>query len=328
MSPVGPIGFAPDGTRALRLDARMRERLGDSLRYVLEQAGDRLPPPEGLDAFLARLAAGPVDTQAFGAYYELVLALDAGDLASARSFLTEVATAPSRGADLVVRPLSDPEVGGFSRRYRRLVDTDPSWPLVIGPPDPREADATRVRIADAFDLLDAAHPELAAELRGLLGEIVLARAEPGGAGEQFDGVSCFMLWGGLVLRAGGHESTLEMVEALAHEGAHNLLFGLATDGPLVANDDRERFASPLRSDPRPLDGIYHATFVTARMHHALTHLLSVGALDAGQRAAAEASLEAHVKHFDEGIAVVDGRMRLTEMGTATMQSARDYMRRA
>ena len=38
------------------------------------------------------------------------------------------------------------------------------------------------------------------------------------------------------------------------------------DELFVLNPDWERFPSPLREDPRPMDGIYHATFVVT---HAL-----------------------------------------------------------
>ena len=68
-------------------------------------------------------------------------------------------------------------------------------------------------------------------------------------------------------------SDLDMVQALAHESAHLLLFGMCADGPLLENaNDDHRYSSPLRTDSRPMDGIVHATFVTARMCCALSQL--------------------------------------------------------
>lgn len=320
------LRFAPDRARARRLDARMRARLGESLRYVLAQGSGLLDAPAGFDGFLARLAAGPVDPQAFGAYYELILAIEDDDLESARALLAEIAAMPARPAALRVRSLGDPATCPASRRYARLVDTDPDWPLRIAAPDPEVVASTRALLDAALSLLDRAHPRLAGELRALLGEVVLARAAEATQGETFDGVSSFMLWGGLVLNAGSHATVLEMAEALAHESAHSLLFGLATDGPLLENDDRERFASPLRRDPRPLDGIYHATFVTARMHHALRHLRDHGELDAADVAWVDARLETHAKHFDEGLAVLERHARPTPVGAAALDAARRHMK--
>jgi hypothetical protein len=43
--------------------------------------------------------------------------------------------------------------------------------------------------------------------------------------------------------------------------------------PLVENEVEELYPSPLRSDPRPIDGVVYATYVTARMDYAVTSLL-------------------------------------------------------
>ncbi len=73
--------------------------------------------------------------------------------------------------------------------------------------------------------------------------------------------------------------------ALLHETAHQLLFGLSLDQPVVENDVEERYASPLRPDPRPMDGIFHATFVCARMRYGYVRLdgSQTVALDYGDR---------------------------------------------
>jgi hypothetical protein len=53
----------------------------------------------------------------------------------------------------------------------------------------------------------------------------------------------------------------QIMEALVHESAHLHLFLAEMEGTLVNPDHRERYASPLRPEPRPLRGIllaYHA----------------------------------------------------------------------
>ena len=46
------------------------------------------------------------------------------------------------------------------------------------------------------------------------------------------------------------------------------------------------FSSPLRTDPRPMDGVVHATYVVARMHQTISRLLDAGVLSETDQAAA------------------------------------------
>jgi hypothetical protein len=328
---AGPLApelafFAPSAARARRLDARMRERLGASLRHVAERAGGPLGlVPAELEAFLARLAAGPVRPQAFGLYCDLVVALEVGELSEARAALRGLFDTPAAPPALRVLDLEDPRTHAEADRTRRMIDTDPTAPFALLPPDPALAGPFRARLSAAFALLERGDAELAGELRALLREIVLAVGPDDGSSLVFDGASSFMLWGCIVLNAASHHTRLALVEALAHEGGHNLLFGLGADGALLSGGGDERYASPLRTDARPLDGIYHATFVCARMHRALAQLLAAGALDAGEEAEARARLGVHAEAFAKGFEVVCRHAQLTPMGAAALDGARTYM---
>jgi HEXXH motif-containing protein len=209
-----------------------------------------------------------------------------------------------------------------------MIDTDPTAPFALLPPDPALTGPFRARLAAAFALLERGDAELAAEMRALLREIVLAVGPDDGDSLIFDGASSFMLWGCIVLNAASHPTRLAMVEALAHESAHNLLFGFAADGALVSDGGDERYASPLRADARPLDGIYHATFVCARMHRALTRLLAEGVLDAAEASCARERLGVHAEAFAKGLEVVRQHARLTPMGVAALAGARAHMEEA
>jgi hypothetical protein len=322
----GDAFFDPCAERARGLDARMRRRLADSVSYVAAQVAPQLALPAAeLDAFLARAQRGPLSPHAFGAYYDWVLALEAGDLGDAAEHLADLLAAPAAG-QAGPRILALGDAGARSAdRYRRHVDTDPEQPLTIQPPPPELAAAARARIEAALARLDAGHAPLAAEIRALVREVVLAV----GSGDDwsFDGASSFMLWGAIVLNAAEHRSWLDTAQALAHESAHNLLFGLCADGPLLRNDDTERYASPLRVDPRPLDGIFHATFVTARMHQAVARLRAAGVLDADERAEAERALASCTSLFAQGLATLDAHAEPTPLGEAVLAGAREYMAR-
>ncbi len=320
--------FDPSRARAEAVSARMRGRLADSLGYIVEQAAGRIPvPSNAMAGFLDRLRSGPISPLAFGTYCDLVLALDADALGEAAELLREIVRTPNAPAELRILELADPDTDTDANRYRRLVDTDETQPFTILPPKPEGAAAMRRLLAQAFALLDAGNPDLAAEVRTLLKEIVLASGSDDPNAVQFEGVSSFLLWGGVVLEVRAYKTALEAVQALAHESGHNLLFGLCCHGPLHTNGDAERYSSPLRIDPRPMDGIIHAAYVSARMHQSVQRLLEADVLDAAQTQEAREAVVANAKRFAMGMETVDRHARLTPLGKAVMADARAYMAR-
>ncbi|MDZ4737523.1 MAG: HEXXH motif-containing putative peptide modification protein [Rhodospirillaceae bacterium] len=327
-SNLPPLDMRPDPARAAALDRRMRQRLIDSLNYIRGQAGNHLTfPDREFEKLLERLRDRPVSAAVFAAYYDLVLSIGRDALGDAQHCLDELIAA---SADSVSGPaivaLKDFTEDRISERYRRFVDTDPNLPFVIVPPSAEKVEACRRRIETAFGMLDRATPDLSNEIRALIRQIVLAVGpdEPGAT--VFDGASSFMLWGAVVLNADSYQNDLDMVQVLAHESGHNLLFGLCADGPLIENDDAERYSSPVRRDPRPMDGIVHAAFVIARMHQSLRGLIDAGILDETQRAEAATALDTHQRSFATAIDTVDKHGLLTPLGHSVMEGARAYMK--
>jgi HEXXH motif-containing protein len=96
----------------------------------------------------------------------------------------------------------------------------------------------------------------------------------------------------------------------------------------VHNDDAERYPSPLRDDPRPLDGILHAGYVTARMHWATQALLDRGSLDTRACDEARRWLDIDSTNFADADTVVRRHGRLSATGEAVIASARGYMSEA
>lgn len=313
-------GFEPSADRGLALDRRMRERLADSLDYVLGEVGEPLTVDAAAARNLtARVRSAPQSPHVFGFYYDLVIALERDELDLARNLtdelLAERPAGETRIASIDDRPTEEEE------RYRRMFLAD----LDVQVPSNELMSAYEQRLTDAFALLDAGFPEMAAEIRALLREIVVAAGPEDPKALTFDGASCYMLWGAIMLNARGQKNVLDAAQALAHESGHNLLFGFSANGPLVENADDELFSSPLRKDPRPMDGVFHATYVVARMHQTLSRLLASGVLDAEQEAFARNDLAAHRRNFEVGDQVVREGGKLTQIGREAIEAARDYM---
>ena len=323
-------GFPPDPERGLALDRRMHEELAASLSYLQErldaQSSDvpwldpsLLEPPQRLIRDGQRLS--PLT---FAAYYDLTAALMAGDEAGSRRAIGALAKAQPAPSSRVHRPLRSPEGCPRSARYLEMLCGHSNDDIGLKPLTAERADGFEARFERGMVLMRTAFPELAGEVDAIVHEVVAIGKDPSKA-MQMDGASHYQLWGALFLNADFHHTDVAMMEVIAHESAHSLLFGLCTQEPLVDNDDEPVFASPLRTDRRPMDGIYHATFVSARMHLAMTRLLESGLLDDGDHAATMAALEADRLNFEAGDSVIREYGVLTDLGREVMEGARQYM---
>ena len=177
------------------------------------------------------------------------------------------------------------------------------------------------RVRDAITLLDAAAPEISGEAQALVREIVMVDK----AGDWPFGASSFQLWGALFLKLRPEANRVDIAESIAHECAHALLFGFGMGAPLVENEPEELYPSPLRSDPRPMDGVVHATYVIARMYYTVSRLLELGLLTENEARAARAARARNARGFAEGIAVVESDAQWLPEGKAALASARTYM---
>ena len=260
------------------MEAALAQSLAAALAAHAPASGPRAgpPTPASKDARSGALASD------FTAYFDLI-ALD-GDssgrvgeadahavVARARSSLRSpdsLAGAPDAAAPLPGRPcIVTLDEAHFSREERaalsRWWDMEPDNALHLAAVTPAELAAARQLIGRAMDELQQAAPDLYAEVLIITREIVVA--QPGQSRRlDFGAVSSFAAWGAIGINHRAHSHWADCLRTVVHESAHLLLFAIARDQPLVYNDATERQSSPLRDDARPVDGIFHAAFVSAR----------------------------------------------------------------
>lgn len=304
----------------------MRLSLADSLEHIIEQSAGKLPFDFlSLAPLIASMRSGeryPCST--FAIYAEIVLAICNGEQELAVPLLQELSQEKPLAQPWRVMAMDDPVHERNMARYLRSMNNDPHTKFFMGPPSADLAARFGERVMAGYRLLASTAPELAAEFDELVSDVIMVVGDDK-AKHQFDGGSSYLLWGGLFLNATSHETEVAMVEVMAHESAHILLYACAADEALVNNPDEEVFASPLRRDPRPMDGIYHATFVSARMHWAMAQLIRSGRLDDAACAAAESARLEDARNFWAGHEVVTRHGQLTRTGAQVMQEALGYM---
>ncbi|SIN77967.1 HEXXH motif-containing protein [Vannielia litorea] len=299
----------------------MHRELAASLAHIAAACAEAGHPAAPLlsqaSDLVARTRVGP---EAFARYYLIGSALlageDAGLEAEAKALLSDVRAGRApfrvspRGGAGEVDALMDRQMGDEAVNF--------------APVSHETADAFGTRLAAGLDLLRQGLPELHAEITSIVHHVVCAVA-PEGSAMQFDGASHYQFWGLLLLNPTFHTTRLAVAEVLAHESAHSLLFGLTIDEPLTLNPGEETYASPLRADPRPMDGIYHATFVSARMAWAMEGLAASGLLSPEEVDAAREAAAADRRNFAAGLSVIEAHGKLSPTGRTVMGNARAWI---
>ena len=215
-----------------------------------------------------------------------------------------------RPATQRVLALSEADLGpGMPDVYLRQVNDNQSLQADFSLVSAHQFARDRTRIEASLGLLERAIPDLAGEVRALAPEIVVVTSR-GADGFEFHGASSFHLWGSILVNAEAHQTRLKLAEVIAHESGHALLHGAALGRPIVSNAPDQLYSSPLRHDPRPMEGIVHATYVLARMHFTMASLLASGELDRDEEKAAAEYMADFSGWYAEGLGVVQAHAEI------------------
>jgi HEXXH motif-containing protein len=318
--------FLPQRAGAIDdLDRRMRARLASSLAHIFDRTAST-PGIEEMDLgpALSEIRAHRQAPSVFASYFELVFALKAKRHDDAAHLWRRIAASVGETPIFEVAPLADHAFGEDAARFVRLLNAGENG-AIYGPPDRSDWPAFASGVAEAFCLLEQTDAALAAEIRALV--VLVIGSAPLNPARSFGGVTSLTLWGAVTLNTELHRTPLDILEGLVHEGAHTLLFGYAIEERLVRNPDSERFASPLRPDPRPMDGVFHATFVCARLCFLYRRLLErrpTGLSSFDQRGI-EKKVARLASRFDDGARLIADKASLTPLGEKLLRSTVDYM---
>jgi HEXXH motif-containing protein len=272
-----------------------------------------------------RVRRDPARPVVFAWHAGLVEAILAEDAVATNRLLaatTDLHRAVGQGIEFAT--VSDAAFGleGGAELFRRLAIDDPSLDIGLGAVGPERLSAAGALANDSLHLLAAVAPELSGELAQLIRQIVFVRST---GTDGFDGASSFHLWGAILINVACHTTRVAMIEGLAHEAGHMLIFGHSLGEPIVENGTEERYPSPLRADLRPMEGIAHAAFVLARMSYAISRMLQSSLLTEAEAEEAAIALERNRVAYEAGADVVNRHARLTAVGRQLLDDAARFM---
>lgn len=269
------FSYAPSPQRARGLRQNLERQLCSSFASLLERIETVLSLERGRLAVLAPavLEARPLSSRAYASHWQLGLAVEGNRREVIVPALREMAQSWHDHIGLVVATYCGDFIDRAAQAY---LDGDEGQRIRR----PAQADSGE-RPADLYGIPAAELPELAAALHqaaDLINELDAGMADELQEyvrqvrlvdSKVIGGMSSVRFFGTVFLsRPSRNSSEKELAErffgGLVHETSHLHLHALMAQDPLVLNRD-ERFESPLRRDRRPMLGIYHASFVLARL---------------------------------------------------------------
>ncbi len=321
--------FIPSTENALRARGAIHARLGESLQHLFQRCRGAVAfSEERAAALLRRTASGQhLPPALFSDYFALVECIKNGVRAPIDAALDHLLRHAHDGVvqALAVRPFTARQFAAEEVQFRGNFVSDSLRNEQIGYVEAPREQAVVAQFQRSLELLRLHAPNTYAELECLVCEFVPAFGSTLN-GRTFDGCSSLERWGTILINARQDKSDLELSEALTHEGAHNALFALSPVNFHVENPPEERHPSPLRDDPRPINGIYHATFVLARMCFAMTEVQESPTAGVDLRAQAAALARRSAALFADGYSVLHTHAKYTPEGADIMHDAMRFMR--
>lgn len=188
-------------------------------------------------------------------------------------------------------------------------------------PSAESVSRSEALMAEALAVLERTAPDWSAELALLSRQVLLAKpASP--TDRAFGGAAVFDAFGAVLMNPDGWHDPSTVLMALIHEASHQHMFLFHLDDPVLKNDAAAVFASPLRAEPRPMEGVFHALWVSARMTVAADAVLK-----SPHRPTWASALRSHqvaaLQSFRDCEKTVAEHADLTALGAKLFQDARD-----
>jgi hypothetical protein len=288
------------------LDATVRLRLASSLAHIFDRVEGHLAiDRDRCQAALQTIRKQRQDPGVFARYYDLILAINDDRLDAAERLIADLVERTTATASFAIVPYCKEELGADYDRFPRLLFSEYSTVNPMETPSDAQSSASTQALLEAMQIISRVDRSIRAEIDALLVRIYLTGASKHPDARRFGGVTSFMIWGGSFMNLEFYRTRWDAVQFLVHEITHGLLFGLSFDEPLILNPPSEGYPSPLRADPRPMDGLFHAALVCARLASFNQAWLESGLAQGTDREKSQQAAESNTGKFRDGLSAIN-----------------------
>ena len=322
--------FAPSAQTGAELRTNFNASFLDSLEYLISVCRPHVNVDEKrVGRIVSRIKAGSRETPyLYSLHFQIVEAIQQECLADIERHLDELLSLDQAADRCLIAGLASHDLPWDSEiTTAYFADEDGSFFSYV-PPGLDETAHLRTKVSAAIEMMERFAPGLAAEMKELLTTVIITRgvARSSAAADQlFESSTALRAFGGMLLNAAYAGSVVEAATVLIHETAHTALFALSPKEGVVLNPESERYSSPLREEPRPLEGIFHQVFVLARMIYGMELLRSANGSSQAECDLASEFIEYNVPRFRDAVATVHHHAQLTDAGHMALAAAENYM---
>lgn len=331
MVDLGASLFSPSRESGIALRESLNRDFAESLEHIFEACGEHFDfSREQAEALVSRIRQGSRETPyMFALHFKLFEAIQDDRLNDVQALIARILSLEPANPGVLLTSFIAEEFPWDADVIADYFGTEEVLDFRYVAPAADGVPSRKTQIRATLDLIQRGAPDLAAELEELVTTVILAhrgslRDDPSLIG-PFAGASALRSFGAVLVDVEPDLTIINCAVTLIHEAAHHALFAFAPMESVVTNKDNERYSSPLRDDMRPLEGIFHATFVIARIIYGLEAMLSSGRLSAAEERLAAEALDFHRPLFFEGVEKVHRHGKLTPSGEIALEATESYM---
>jgi hypothetical protein len=257
--------FLPSAFETKLINDEVKNRLSKSFSYLSELVANVIGEPlsQKLLSVSARIdSADRTDGYVYALYHELLHAIKNNKIENVKELVLNLSNyvIPSKTN---VTNFSIPALGEDKYNlYKKYVNRDDAYELALKGCADDDFLLINDYIHQGIKIFSNIEENFCNHVFAIVGEIVILDVIKG---PVFHSGTTFDTYGTIYIGKEETGSILSYLDKIVHEASHLFVYALNIADELVLNPYDQRFQSPFRQDTRPMIGIYHATFVAARL---------------------------------------------------------------
>jgi len=311
----------PVSGRALALRMRFNRSLIQSCGVLLDACEDVVSSSlfQNAKVTLTRLNADLKLSGFLSALHvNLFHAIEAENLLKIEEIITHISSKEFQCTEMKILNFSALSRGDAACA-QRFFSQEISEDVVISPLTDAQHHCIQRSLEKGLIVYQNAFPNFYREFEELVSEILLLnsqRLKQGSSADLF----------GMIYKSYQHpwKTVADILDLLVHEQSHLYIYLLNHDDRLILNP-MDRFEAPLRKEKRPLIGIFHATFVLARMQYVLKKAHEGRLLPRHEQHDCQTRVTYYQKRFRAGFEVLQKHAQLTPLARQLMTSAKTLL---